>query len=285
MSWVPAGFPACFRGAVWVCRLAVDNTMTFMRWLRRQLRHPISILACVPLSVTAWLLVKLCAPRRAYRHAVRLVLALYPLLAPAYARLHPQKLARDRRGIILQWMFGVMSRHGFIDLEIRVNNLTALRHRRAEGRGVILCTAHTGLTMAMFAVIEREGWANVLISGGSGHGWNWGCHHPIRLIRPSGDCLLRLRARLREGAVAIVYPDTQPSYDGPQTVAISPNLFRFARMTATPLLYYDACLAEDGMIEIAILEPGTGDPEEFAALLAERHGWKTAIVNAPNKKR
>ncbi len=252
-----------------------------MAWLTRTLRRPIFALAMAPLSLTAWLLVKICAPRRAYRGAVRFVTMLYPLVATTYARLHPQGLQRDRRGIMLQWMFGVMTRHGFVDLDVRVDDLAAIKRRHAEGRGVMLCTAHTGLTMAMFSVLEQQGWRNVLITRGSGHGWNWGCRNPIQLIRPGGDSLLQLRRCLRQGAVAVLYPDTLPSREGPQTIVISPNLFEFARMTGTPLLYYDARLAADGAIALDVVEPVTGRVEEFAGFVAGRNGWQTAIGRAP----
>ena len=255
--------------------------MTPQSWLTRNLRRAILALATAPLSLAAWLLVKTCSPRRAYRGAVRFVAILYPWVALLYSQLHPQKLRRDRRGIILQWMFGVMSRHGFVDPDVRVENLAAIRRRIGEGHGVILCTAHTGLTMVMFSVLEREGWDNVLISKGSGHGWNWGCRKPIRFIRPGGDSLLKLRRYLRQGTVAVIYPDTLPLYEGPQTVVISPNLFRFARVTGTPLPYYDARLAADGAIAIAIVEPATGDAEEFASFVAERTGWQTAVGRTP----
>lgn len=257
--------------------------MTPLPWLIRSLRRWIFTLAMAPLTVTAWCLVKTCAPREAYRRAVRFVTVIYPFVATPYSLFHPQRLARDRRGIMLQWMFGVMSRHGFVDPDVRVDGLAAIRRRHAEGRGVILCTVHTGLTMAMFSVLEREGWPNVVISRGSGHGWNWGCRGKIRLIRPGGDSLLRLRRCLRQGAIAVLYPDTLPLRDGPQTVVISPNLFRFARMTGTPLLYYDARLGGDGAIVISIVEPATGDVEEFAHFVSERNGWHTAIGQTANK--
>lgn len=239
-------------------------------------------MAMFPLSLAAWLLVKTCPPRRAYRGAVRFVTLLYPLVAAPYGRLHRQGLNRDRRGIMLQWMLGVMTRHGFVDPEIRVVNLAALTRRHREGRGVILCTVHSGLTLAILAVLERHGWTNIAISRGSGHGWNWGCRRPVNLLRQGGNVLLRLRRQLRAGAVAVLYPDVLPRRDQPQTIVISPNIFRFARMTATPLLYYDARLAEDGAITMTIIEPVSGTVEEFASFVQDSYGWRTAISPMPS---
>jgi hypothetical protein len=229
------------------------------------------------LALAAWILVKTCPPRAAFRCAVWFATLLHRIAAAPYARLRPQFPPRDRRGLILQWMFGVMTRHGHVDLDVRLVNGAAIERAYARAGRLILCTAHFGLTMAMFSALERRGHRFNLISTGRGHGWNWGCRQPLAIIQNDAHCLLHLRRSLDEGVIAVVYPDHLPPGNGVRPTLISPQIFRFARMTRTPLLYYDVRL-EAGAIVITVVEPETADAAEFGAFIAARAGWTWQVA-------
>jgi hypothetical protein len=253
-----------------------------MRPIPAALRARIVALGLLPISVIAWLLVRVLKPRAAYWGAAAFVGAVYPLIGWADRRLHRHSLPRDRRSLILRAMLGVMTRHGRVDPAVRLGNFELVERTYAEAGRLMLCTAHFGLTMAVFSVLERRGYAFNVVTSGHGKGWNWGCDRPLDRVKADEQCLRRLRASLAQGTIAVVYADAVPAHGTiGGDVEISPSLFRFARLTKTPILYFDARRLADGAIGIDFFQPEAADAEEFCRFVAERTGWRCAIGNPP----
>ena len=251
--------------------------MRFLKFSAR-IRNGALALCHQMLTVAAWILVKTSSPEGAYARAVRFVTLVYPPLAVLYRKLYPERLNRDRRVLILRWMLSVMTRHGSVELKIRVANFSAVENTYAKSGRLILCTAHFGLTMAIFSLLENRGLPFKSVTSGSGKGWNWGCRQPLDLIPADQNCLLRIRKALEARVVVVIYADYIPSHwSGIDRGAISPNIFRFARITSTPILYFDARLAEDGATEINVVEPETLEAEEFRGFVQARTNMRWVV--------
>lgn len=258
--------------------------MRFLK-LSARIRNGALALCYRMLTVVAWILVKTSPPEAAYGRVVRFVNLVYPPLAALYRALYPEKLNRDRRVLMLQWMLSVMTRHGFVELKMRVSNFSAVESAFAKSGRLILCSAHFGLTMAIFSVLENRGLPFKSVTNGSGRGWNWGCRQPLDLIPADQHCLLRIRKALQERAIVVIYADYIPTHwNGIDCGAISPNIFRFARITSTPILYFDAQLAVDGATEINVVEPEIFDAEEFSRFVHARTDMRW-IVRRPQAGR
>lgn len=263
--------------------------LKYIRWV-------VSPLVDTTIHAVAWVLVKTCSQTRAYDAAIAInrwtqpICGLLQLIAISLTN-------RDRRYPLLKRMFSAMTRSGGVSLRVRVRNEEALiRTYRNHGR-LILCTAHFGLTMAIFRALEERNLEAISISfGGNGQvdGWHWGCQKRLRLIKPGPSALFQARKALEAGTILIAYLDhavskIRPIWSKSVTMGISPNIFEFAQLSSIPILFFSSELAPDGAIVLDFVEPSralTNDDrgavvesmaQEFKDFVQARTGWQCVI--------
>ncbi|CAH1903505.1 conserved hypothetical protein [Candidatus Nitrotoga sp. HW29] len=237
-------------------------------------------------TVSGFIIAKMRNPQQRYWAALRWVKWLLPVavFVDRWVFRRYQKSPLDTTAL-LKFILSAITRYAYIEIPLRSpNEQTLLEYHRKYG-GFILCSAHFGLTMAVFGFLEKHGLPVMSISnGGSGkkaYGWNWGCTAPLRLIKPDEKSLIKVRKALAKNEIVLVYCDHAPD-DNFQNdfLYLSPNIFEYAYKTTTPLLFLGAALAYDGMIEIEFVEASHPIPaseeelvvvmEEFRCFVAQR---------------
>ncbi|WP_044564433.1 hypothetical protein [Azospirillum sp. B4] len=199
---------------------------------------------------------------------------------PLLDRLAPHVLERGWTTEALLWLMSAMTRQGHVQPRLRLVGFDALARHRRPRRGLLLLTAHFGLTDAIGGALEGMDLDYSLIARGDTSGWGWGCRRPVAVIPVDGRCLVAARARLRQGQVIVAYPDQsyRPVADGgtrgPIRVALSPNLFRFGAQTGAPVLFLDVDLDGDGAIRLEVIEPRRASVRAFRDFVTERTDWR-----------
>lgn len=251
------------------------------------LTHPIALAVTLAKAATfacagaaAFVIVKCASPDRVYDLCLNVAGHIARLLAVPLRR---KFLLRDPRLTLLQHMLCVATRHGGVAFRLRVEGGALLEEDFR--RGVLLVTAHLGLTMAVQRVLfERNIPVCILGLPPRSDGLHWNCPAPAPVIRADARGLLRARPILDAGKALLAYPDiVDCDPEGQRFFHIRRNLFRFAAQTATPVLFFDAVLDPDGTIAVRFIRPARNMPrnraeadrlaEAFCAFLRARTSW------------
>ena len=208
------------------------------------------------------------AQQRAFRFAKRVA----PWLERLRGRCGPGAI--PMRTILMNRLITRMTRYGnSFPLDIEVHNAAALDTARSEGRGVLIVTMHTFMTLSAHGALRREGLSPLFIGNEKSDmtGWNWGhptplkgidAHHPATLLR-------KLDAALKEGRTVVSFVDfTDQRKSDSRDVLISPNLFAWAHARQVPMLYMFTYLDETGKIHLELEEAAAREPAFNASLPA-----------------
>lgn len=238
------------------------------------------------ITVSGFIIAKLRNSEERYWAALLWVKWLFPfaVFVDRWALGRPQKSLLSKTAL-LKFILSAITRYAYIEIPLRsLNERALLKYHRKYG-GFILCSAHFGLTMAVFGFLEKHGLPVVSISNGGSkkkaYGWNWGCTEPLRLIKPDAKSLIKVHKALAKNEIVLVYCDHAPD-DNFQNdfLFLSPNIFEYAYKATTPLLFLGAALAYDEIIEIEFVEASHPIPasveklavvmEEFRCFVAQR---------------
>lgn len=152
------------------------------KWALRRTVNAFSLLLAI-------VLVKMLSPAQAYSALLAIVKLVFDRGGPLVLTLLRQdKLKRDPRQLVLQRMLCAMARHGQVEPKLQVLNEELLQRTYRQYGGLILATAHFGLTLSILRVLENNGLRTISISAGGNHngsGWHWGCRQPVQLIPPA----------------------------------------------------------------------------------------------------
>ena len=184
-------------------------------------------------------------------------------------------------------------------LHVDVENADALIAASMGARGVLICTAHLGLTLAAHRALHDLGYtpAFVIFDSPRTARWNWGHPAPLTVIdagRP--DVLVRCSRHIQRGDAIIAFVDYHTAgmamCDGPQPLGISPNAFAWAHLNDIPILFMASRLDSGGRIVIELENsasvhrdgPATGasTARAFAEFLEQRTGWR-CIIRRPKE--
>lgn len=229
------------------------------------------------IDVMAEACVRVVPRTRAYDALVALSALVHMATKGVYAVLRRNSPKRDFRALILRDMLCAATGADGFPIHTRVLGGDALERVHAAHGRVILCTVHFGLTLAVFSAIEACGIAPAglgLVTGKRDR-FAWGCTKPVLLIESDAMGLLRARAALDQGHALVVFPEMARSRaelpdSGDPAFDIAPNVFTFARLTKTPVLFFSSALDPDGAIRLEFLEPVHSvprSPEDEAALI------------------
>lgn len=258
-------------------------------------RRSVEVAAIRSVEVLALLIIRLVPRSRAYDALVRLSAVLHAATHRLYAHLRRRSPKRDYRALLLRDMLCMATRKGGISIRVRLDGGDILdRVYAAHGRA-ILCTAHFGLTMAIFSALEARGLSAAAVGQVSTKRdrLHWGCIRPVKLIESDRLCLVRGRRVLEAGAVVTVFPDVsrapanQPD-TGDNGFDVEPNIFDFAQLVGVPVLFFSAGLERTGTIVLDIVEPPHSLPRdtaeadaligEYCSFLEERSGRPCAAA-------
>lgn len=222
--------------------------------------------------------IRLTPPDHAYDWLVRLAGLIYALGARPFALLRGRPVTPRYRCMVLRDMLCVATRKGGIPIRVDIRGEGLLDKAYAAHGRVLLCTAHFGLTMAIFSALEARGLAGAAVGQVSDKRdrLHWGCSRPATLIESDRLCLVRARLALESGKAVVVMPE-RPRWlpDRPDLDAIGydvdPNGFLFAAQIGVPVLFLGAELGPGGAISLDIVEPAHSRPldETEAMALAE----------------
>jgi len=242
-------------------------------------------------QVLAHLVVRLVPRNRAYDALVRLSAVLYAATHRLYALLRRHSPKRNYRALILRDMLCMATRKGDIPIRTRLDGGDILDRAYAEHGRVILCTAHFGLTLAIFSVLEARGLSPAAVGRVSAKRdrLHWGCKRPVNLIESDRLCLVRSRQALDAGEVVTVFPEVPRSPanlpdTGDDSFDVEANVFGFAQRVGVPVLFFGAGLGSNGAIVLDIIEPThslPGTPAEATALAWEYCAFLEARTERP----
>ncbi|CAG9933426.1 hypothetical protein [Candidatus Nitrotoga arctica] len=238
------------------------------------------------IAVSGFIIAKLRNPQQRYWAALLWVKWLFPfaVFVDRWVFRRPQKSLLSKTAL-LKFILSAITRYAYIEIPLRSpNERTLLEYHRKYG-GFILCSAHFGLTMAVFGFLEKHGIPITSISNGGSrkkaYGWNWGCTEPLRLIKSDAKSFIKVRKALAKDEIVLVYCDhaTDDNFQN-DFLFLSPNIFEYAYKATIPLLFLGAALAYDGIIEIEFVEASHPIPasaeelvmvmEEFRLFVAQR---------------
>jgi hypothetical protein len=228
--------------------------------------------------IPALIFVIICAPEKRYWAALRWVEYLQPWAVFFYGRISKTPKQEQRiKIILLQRMLSAITRYADIELPIRSTTEQVLSEYHRQYGGLILCSAHFGLTMAIFSMLEKQGLPIISISNGGllkkSKGWNWGCKNPLRFIKKDSKSFITARKKLRASEIILAYSDHSSDNDVKNnTLSLSPNVFKFAYKIKAAILFLAADLATDGFIEIDFIEasyPVSTSSDELGIVMNE----------------
>lgn len=232
---------------------------------------------------------------RAYGVLVWLSGVIHGATRGLYDRLRRNSPPRDYRTLLLRDMLCSATGAGGIPIRVSLEGAETIERLHAAHGRLILCTAHFGLTLAVFAALEARG----LRTAGIGQvsekrqRFGWGCAGPVNMIESDRLCLVRARLALEAGEVVTVFPERPRSpADLPDTgdpsFDVSLNAFEFAALLGVPILFFGAALGPDGTIRLEVVEPRYSLPgsvveaemlaEEFCAFVEARTGRPCRIA-------
>ena len=230
------------------------------------------------ITVSGFIISKMRTPQQRYRVALLWVKWLFPLAGFVHRwvfRLH--KKAPLKKSSLLKYILSSITRYAYIEIPLRSHNEQALLEYHRKYGGFILCSAHFGLTMAVFGFLEKHGIPVMSISNGgprkNAFGWNWGCTQPLRLIKSDAKSLIKVRKALAKDEIVLVYCDHALDENFQNNfLFLSPNIFEYAFKATIPLLFLGVALAYDGIIEIEFVEashPIPASAEELVVVMEE----------------
>ena len=230
------------------------------------------------ITVSGFIIAKMRTPQQRYWAALLWVKWFTPfaVFVDRWVFRRPQKSLLSKTAL-LKFILSAITRYAYIEIPCRSPNERALLEYHRKYGGFILCSAHFGLTMAVFGFLEKHGIPVTSISNGGprkkAYGWNWGCTEPLRLIKSNAISLIKVRKALAKDEIVLVYCDHAPD-DNFQNdfLFLSPNIFEYAYRATIPLLFLGVALAYDGIIEIEFVEashPIPASAEELAVVMEE----------------
>lgn len=226
--------------------------------------------------------------------AYRFIMRVGPLAALAYAFRRKPLHADWRVSLMNRFLTAFTCIDPNFTLHLELEGSDLLDDACREGGGVVLCTAHFGLTLAAHAGVKRVGLRPVLVISGqntrrSSAGWNWGTPDRLEMVDADQPDVLRKCARLIDkGAVLITFVDYDAGeLHGGRVRAISPNLFRWAQSKRVSTLFLASRLASSGHVVLEFAKPSHSPlagskeaqacAEEFARFVAERTGDRCVV--------
>lgn len=220
--------------------------------------------------------IRLAPADRAYDWLVRLAAVTSALGAKPFALLSGRAVSPRIRSLVLRDMLSLATRKGGIAIRVDLRGEELLRRAYADHGRVVLCTAHFGLTVAIFSVLEARGMPYAAVGrdvSDKRDRLHWGCARPATLIESDRLCLVRARLALESGAVVLLMPE-QPHPPREETKLgitgydVDPNSFSFAALLGVPVLFYGADLGRDGTIVLDLVEPVHSRPHDEADAMA-----------------
>ncbi|WP_239237709.1 hypothetical protein [Candidatus Nitrotoga sp. BS] len=238
------------------------------------------------ITVSGFVIAKMCTPHQCYWAALLWVKWFFPLAAfvdRLVFRRHQKSFFN--KTTLLKFILSAITRYAYIEIPFRSPNEQALLEYHRKYGGFILCSAHFGLTMAVFGFLEKHGLPVTSISDGgprkNAYGWNWGCTEPLRLIKSDAKSLFKVRKALANDEIVLIYCDHAPDENFQNDfLFLSPNIFEYSYKASIPLLFLGVALTHDGNIEIEFVEASYPIPtsreemvvvmEEFRLFVAQR---------------
>lgn len=230
------------------------------------------------ITVSGFIIAKMRTPQQRYWAALLWVKWVFPfaLFVDRWVFRRYQKSLLNKT-TLLKFILSAITRYAYIEIPLRSINEQALLEYHHKYGGFILCSAHFGLTMAVFGFLEKHGLPVMSISNGgprkNAFGWNWGCTQPLRLIKSDANSLIKVRKALAKDEIVLVYCDHAPDENFQNNfLFLSPNIFEYAYKANIPLLFLGVALAYDGIIEIEFVEashPIPASAEELVVVMEE----------------
>ena len=230
------------------------------------------------ITVSGFIIAKMRTPQQRYWAALLWVKWLFPfaVFVDRWVFRRHQKSFLNKT-TLLKFILSAITRYAYIEIPLRSPNEQALLEYHRKYGGFILCSAHFGLTMAVFGFLEKHGLPVTSISNGGprkkAYGWNWGCTEPLRLIKSDAKSLIKVRKVLAKDEIVLVYCDHAPDENFQNDfLFLSPNIFEYAYRATIPLLFLGVALAYDGIIEIEFVEashPIPASAEELVVVMEE----------------
>lgn len=169
-------------------------------------------------------------------------------------------------------------------LDIIVDNRSLLTESLQHGKGVVIATVHSQLSLSLHSIRDSKGRPPLFV--GNHHddmtGWNWGSIDPIEALNAQDSMvLMHVRSALTSGRIVACFVDFNEGPKGPTFT--SPNLFALAHLMQVPVLHMLCTLETGGRIRIDLAkEPqNLTDPhkkaEAFVKFIETRLGVRLSI--------
>jgi lauroyl/myristoyl acyltransferase len=215
-------------------------------------------------------------PRRLrYGAAVRLARAATPLIRRTQAYGEQRKRNVDGAGeIALHFVLDTLTKHGTtFDPVIAVNGYEALERALAKGKGVLLITPHTVLSILAWRLIYDAGLNPVGIAADPQLRVS-GTRVVGEMLQPSPTFLLEVRSKLRGGRLVCAMPDREEHQEGRTIefetaggkVIVATALMQVAARCGAEVVFYKAHF------------DGRGVVADFAAPAPESIGSADAVT-------